>query len=172
MEAAGGRADGDGAADTLGGSGGSNVGRGEFISSLAASVGLGLGLAVTASVPGAASASVQFETERYGDKELKIATVNKLRQQIRNSVRAGRGGSARWKQWKSSFFLFSFFCLLSSIFSLFFFLFSLAACPPACGSGRGKGEGRRGLFPLRTEWRYPCLACGWCLGLPAGAGLD
>lgn len=83
---AGGRA--DGAADTSGRSGGgSNVARGEFISSLAASVGLGLGLAVTASSPGAAGATVQFETERYGDKELKIATVNKLRQQIRNSVR-------------------------------------------------------------------------------------
>lgn len=76
----------DGAADAPGGSGGSNVGRGEFISSLAASVGLGLGVAVTASSPGAAGATVQFETERYGDKELKIATVNKLRQQIRNSV--------------------------------------------------------------------------------------
>ncbi|CAN0061068.1 unnamed protein product, partial [Ectocarpus sp. 8 AP-2014] len=48
-----------------------------------ASLGLGLALAVS---PKAARATVNFETERYGDKELKIATVNKLRQQIRNSV--------------------------------------------------------------------------------------
>ncbi|CAM9690685.1 unnamed protein product [Ectocarpus sp. 6 AP-2014] len=63
--------------------GGSNLCRGEFISSVAASFGLGLALAVS---PEAAQASVNFETERYGDKELKIATVNKLRQQIRNSL--------------------------------------------------------------------------------------
>ncbi len=77
-----------------GAAGGPNVRRGEFISSLAASVSLSAAsaLAVTAAAPGAAGATVQFETERYGDKELKIATVNKLRQQIRNSV---SGGSAR-----------------------------------------------------------------------------
>lgn len=86
---AGGRADGSG--EALGAPGGSNIGRGEFISSLAASVGLGLGLVATVSSPGAAGATVQFETERYGDKELKIATVNKLRQQIRNSVRRVSG---------------------------------------------------------------------------------
>ncbi|CAN0065639.1 unnamed protein product, partial [Hapterophycus canaliculatus] len=57
-----------------------------FISSVAASVAAGLGLGIAAASPGAAGASVNFETERYGDKELKIATVNKLRQQIRNSV--------------------------------------------------------------------------------------
>eukprot|EP00903_Cladosiphon_okamuranus_P016005 g14779.t2 len=76
----------DRSGEALGAGVGSHVGRGDFISSVAASVGLGLGLAVAASSPGAAGAAVQFETERYGDKELKIATVNKLRQQIRNSL--------------------------------------------------------------------------------------
>ena len=67
-------------------SGGSSAGRGEFIASVAASIGLALSVG-----PDAATATVNFETERYGDKELKIATVNKLRQQIRNSVRASIG---------------------------------------------------------------------------------
>lgn len=59
-----------------------SAGRGEFIASAAASIGLAL-----LGAPGVAGATVNFETERYGDKELKIATVNKLRQQIRNAVR-------------------------------------------------------------------------------------
>lgn len=73
---------------TAGSEGGSGAqsSRGGFISSVAASVGVGLGLGISVASPGVAGASVAFETERYGDKELKIATVNKLRQQIRNSV--------------------------------------------------------------------------------------
>ncbi|CAM9736258.1 unnamed protein product [Pylaiella littoralis] len=67
-----------------GGGSSAGLGRGEFLSSVAASA--GLGLAAAAASPGAAGAAVNFETERYGDKELKIATVNKLRQQIRNSL--------------------------------------------------------------------------------------
>lgn len=74
-----------------GGGSSAGLGRGEFLSSVAASA--GLGLAAAAASPGAAGAAVNFETERYGDKELKIATVNKLRQQIRNSVRNARASS-------------------------------------------------------------------------------
>lgn len=63
-------------------SSGASAGRGKFIASVAASIGLALSVG-----PDPVGATVNFETERYGDKELKIATVNKLRQQIRNSVR-------------------------------------------------------------------------------------
>lgn len=78
---------------------GGGVDRRGFLGSAAAAV--SAGLAVAAGVPGMAGATVNFETERYGDKELKIATVNKLRQQLRNAVRflalgsgvkRGRGG--------------------------------------------------------------------------------
>lgn len=64
----------------------SPVGRGQFLSDAAAAIGIGAGLGMVLLAPAKASAVVQFETERYGDKELKIATVNKLRQQIRNMV--------------------------------------------------------------------------------------
>lgn len=60
------------------------VGRRDFLASAVAALSGGLSLAVIA--PGIAGATVNFETERYGDKELKIATVNKLRQQLRNAV--------------------------------------------------------------------------------------
>ena len=33
-----------------------------------------------------AAASVAFDPDRYGDKELKIATVNKLKQKLRNAI--------------------------------------------------------------------------------------
>jgi hypothetical protein len=33
-------------------------------------------------------ASVAFDPDRYGDKELKIATVNKLKQKLRNAIAA------------------------------------------------------------------------------------
>eukprot|EP00904_Undaria_pinnatifida_P005124 jgi/Undpi1/1741/HiC_scaffold_11.g05130.m1 len=62
-------------------SSGASAGRGKFIASVAASIGLALSVG-----PDPVGATVNFETERYGDKELKIATVNKLRQQIRNSL--------------------------------------------------------------------------------------
>lgn len=66
------------------------VGRGEFLANAATVVGAGVaGFGFAALNPSSAAATVQFETERYGDKELKIATVNKLRQQIRNAVRTG-----------------------------------------------------------------------------------
>lgn len=60
------------------------LGRGEFLAQ-AGAIGAGVaGVGLATLIPKSAAASVQFETERYGDKELKIATVNKLRQQIRN----------------------------------------------------------------------------------------
>ena len=68
------------------------------------------------SISSPAAASVAFDPDRYGDKELKIATVNKLKQKLRNAIagdltlavpfvrlaindgRAGRGGTDGGKE--------------------------------------------------------------------------
>lgn len=79
------------------------LGRGEFLAQ-AGAIGAGVaGVGLATLIPKSAAASVQFETERYGDKELKIATVNKLRQQIRNVVRKrgiGRGREGRRQRYR------------------------------------------------------------------------
>ncbi len=41
---------------------------------------------VALSHPSAAGAKVFFDTDTYGDKELKIATVNKIKQKLRNAI--------------------------------------------------------------------------------------
>ncbi|CAM9637454.1 unnamed protein product [Choristocarpus tenellus] len=59
-----------------------------FEKSLSLLGGLGItgGLLEGVSNPEPTPAAVYLETERYGDKELKIATVNKLKQQLRNKM--------------------------------------------------------------------------------------
>lgn len=49
-------------------------------------VGIIAGSVVASGIPGQARAAVYLDPDRYGDKELKIATVNKLRQNVRDSI--------------------------------------------------------------------------------------
>lgn len=54
--------------------------------SLSRAVLLGVGLLPSLIMPGSSSAKVYFDLDTYGDKELKIATVNKIKQKLRNLI--------------------------------------------------------------------------------------